>query len=212
MVHANYQVTKRAFELMPTEKRWYDIADGHFGLLYHPGRRFEEAATVQAAYLREMLMPKAPSWQRTPTASPDSSCAPARCGAPRPLRTPKKCSWRRQRRGHYSRFLRSANLPMTSPLEFRLKNRISILALRCRAGLARSRVGEVPFIRMRHWTPRGVWSAMATIGQYAPSAGRSIACGPPPRRPPRAALIPLLACESARQRRAPPLQIRPAVV
>jgi hypothetical protein len=38
-------------------------------------------------------------------------------------------------------------LSMTSPLEFRLKNRISILALRCRAGIARSRVGEVPFIR-----------------------------------------------------------------
>jgi hypothetical protein len=57
MVHANYQVTKRAFELMPTEKRWYDIAEGHFGLLYHPGRRFEEATTIQATYLREMLMP-----------------------------------------------------------------------------------------------------------------------------------------------------------
>ena len=55
MPHANYQVTKRAFELMPGFKRWYDIADGHFGLLYHPGERFDEAASVQAQFLREQL-------------------------------------------------------------------------------------------------------------------------------------------------------------
>ena len=60
MVHANYQVTKSAFELMPTEKHWHDIADGHFGLLYYPGKRFEEAVTVQTAYLSEMLMPNSP--------------------------------------------------------------------------------------------------------------------------------------------------------
>ena len=55
MVHANYDVTKSAFESMPVPKRWYDIADGHFGLLYYPGDRFDEAVTVQAAFLREHL-------------------------------------------------------------------------------------------------------------------------------------------------------------
>jgi len=57
MVHANYGIARKAFELMPTEKRWCDIADGHFGLLYHPGPRFEEAANLQAAYLCTTLMP-----------------------------------------------------------------------------------------------------------------------------------------------------------
>ncbi|MGE5639538.1 MAG: alpha/beta hydrolase [Clostridia bacterium] len=56
MVHANYGVTRRAYELIPTEKRWYDIRDGHFGLLYYPGERFDEAAQVQLEYLSRMLL------------------------------------------------------------------------------------------------------------------------------------------------------------
>lgn len=55
MVHANYQVTKQAFESMPGVKRWHDIAGGHFGLLYHPGDRFDEAARVQSEFLRAQL-------------------------------------------------------------------------------------------------------------------------------------------------------------
>ena len=55
MVHANCQVTRQAFDMMPTAKKWYDIADGHFGLLYHPGPRFDEASGVQAEYLRAQL-------------------------------------------------------------------------------------------------------------------------------------------------------------
>ncbi len=55
MVHANYQVARQAFDLVPGFKQWYDIADGHFGLLYHPGARFDEASTVQAAFLRSQL-------------------------------------------------------------------------------------------------------------------------------------------------------------
>jgi len=55
MVHANYQVVKRAFDLMPGIKSWYDIADGHFGLLYHPSPRFDEAVSVQAQFLSEQL-------------------------------------------------------------------------------------------------------------------------------------------------------------
>ena len=55
MVHADYQVTQQAFELMPGFKRWYEIADGHFGLLYHPGVRFDEATSVQVEFLRSQL-------------------------------------------------------------------------------------------------------------------------------------------------------------
>jgi hypothetical protein len=55
MVHANYEVARQAFGLMPGFKRWHDIADGHFGLLYHPGQRFDEAASVQSEFLRTQL-------------------------------------------------------------------------------------------------------------------------------------------------------------
>jgi hypothetical protein len=50
-------VTRRAYDLIPTDKAWYDIRDGHFGLLYHPGERFDEAVGVQAEYLRVTLGP-----------------------------------------------------------------------------------------------------------------------------------------------------------
>ncbi|ODV13251.1 MAG: hypothetical protein ABT20_02495 [Rubrivivax sp. SCN 70-15] len=53
MLHANPAVTRRAFESIPGPKRWVDIADGHFGLLYHPGARFEEAAALQRDFLVE---------------------------------------------------------------------------------------------------------------------------------------------------------------
>lgn len=55
MQNANYAVAKQAFALMPHPKRWHDIADGHFGLLYHPGARFDEAVAVQTAFLKEQL-------------------------------------------------------------------------------------------------------------------------------------------------------------
>lgn len=55
MVHANYQVARQAYDLMPGVKRWYDIADGHFGLLYYPSSRFDEAVSVQAQFFCEQL-------------------------------------------------------------------------------------------------------------------------------------------------------------
>jgi len=56
MVHANVEVSRHAFELLAGPKRWVDIDDGHFGLLYHPGARFDEAAGIQAAFLRQQLL------------------------------------------------------------------------------------------------------------------------------------------------------------
>lgn len=55
MVHANPRVARRAFEQVPGSKEWYDIADGHFGLLYPDGERFLEASSVQADFLRRHL-------------------------------------------------------------------------------------------------------------------------------------------------------------
>ena len=55
MVHADYEVARQAFELMPGFKHWHDIADGHFGLLYCPGARFDEATGVQSEFLRMQL-------------------------------------------------------------------------------------------------------------------------------------------------------------
>lgn len=56
MVHANVEVTRHAFGLLAGPKRWVDIDDGHFGLLYHPGARFDEAASIQAEFLRLQLL------------------------------------------------------------------------------------------------------------------------------------------------------------
>lgn len=55
MIHADYDVARQAFALMPGFKTWYDIAGGHFGLLYHPGPLFDEAVSVQAEFFREHL-------------------------------------------------------------------------------------------------------------------------------------------------------------
>ncbi len=55
MRNANSAVVKQAFALMPHPKRWHDIEGGHFGLLYHPGARFDEAVAVQTAFLKEQL-------------------------------------------------------------------------------------------------------------------------------------------------------------
>lgn len=56
MVHANPEVSRQAFELLPHAKSWYDIDGGHFGLLYHPSDLFHEASRVQAEYLVRHLL------------------------------------------------------------------------------------------------------------------------------------------------------------
>lgn len=55
MVHANYAVAKQAYQLMPGPKQWYDIAGGHFGLLYFPSQLFDEASRVQADFFKKWL-------------------------------------------------------------------------------------------------------------------------------------------------------------
>jgi pimeloyl-ACP methyl ester carboxylesterase len=55
MVHANYSVSRRAYDLIPGSKHWYEIAGGHFGLLYCPSELFEEASRVQTEFLKQWL-------------------------------------------------------------------------------------------------------------------------------------------------------------
>lgn len=55
MVHANYAVSQLAYHVMPGPKRWHDIGGGHFGLLYHPGRLFDEAVRVQTGHFNQWL-------------------------------------------------------------------------------------------------------------------------------------------------------------
>jgi uncharacterized protein len=55
MIHANPEVSRGAFDLMGGEKEWYEIGGGHFGLVYHPSDKFDEASTAQADYLTKHL-------------------------------------------------------------------------------------------------------------------------------------------------------------
>lgn len=55
MPHANPEVSRRMFDLIPGQKVWYDIDGGHFGLLYHPSDLFDEASSVQADFLMSNL-------------------------------------------------------------------------------------------------------------------------------------------------------------
>ncbi len=58
MAHCSYAVTKQAYRLMPDPKACYEIAGGHFGLLYYPGDLFDEATRVQTEFFRKWLLPR----------------------------------------------------------------------------------------------------------------------------------------------------------
>lgn len=60
MVHCNPEVARATFDLVPNYKRLVEIGGGHFGLLYHPGALFDEAAKVQRDFLVERLGPRSP--------------------------------------------------------------------------------------------------------------------------------------------------------
>lgn len=56
MVHANPEVSRQAFCLLPDEKDWYEIEGGHFGLLHYPSDLFDRASGVQAVFLARHLL------------------------------------------------------------------------------------------------------------------------------------------------------------
>jgi pimeloyl-ACP methyl ester carboxylesterase len=55
MIQAEYKVVRQAYDLIPGVKQWYEIAGGHFGLLYYPSELFDEASRVQSEFLKKWL-------------------------------------------------------------------------------------------------------------------------------------------------------------
>jgi uncharacterized protein len=55
MPHCNPLVARAVFELLPGRKRWHDIEGGHFGLLYPGTSAFEQAVSLQAQFLLDVL-------------------------------------------------------------------------------------------------------------------------------------------------------------
>jgi hypothetical protein len=55
MVHCNPDVQQAVFEAIAAPKDHYEIDGGHFGLLYAPGKLFDEAVTLQAEFLNKVF-------------------------------------------------------------------------------------------------------------------------------------------------------------
>jgi len=55
MVHCNRSVQRAVFDKIAAPKALHEIEGGHFGLLWSPGPLFDEAAALQAKFLRDAL-------------------------------------------------------------------------------------------------------------------------------------------------------------
>lgn len=55
MAHCNPSVQKAVFDQITAPKEFYEIDGGHFGLLWHPGKLFDEAIDQQISFLKRML-------------------------------------------------------------------------------------------------------------------------------------------------------------
>lgn len=55
MVHCNPVVQQAVFDKITARKEFYEIEGGHFGLLYSPGKIFDEAAARQIEFLTEIF-------------------------------------------------------------------------------------------------------------------------------------------------------------
>jgi hypothetical protein len=49
-------VARDAYNKITGPKEWFEIAGGHFGLVYFPGPEFEAASSAQAHFLSKHLM------------------------------------------------------------------------------------------------------------------------------------------------------------
>lgn len=52
---ASPEVARHIYDLLPGNKEKYEIAGGHFGLLWHPSDLFDEASRIQTAFLAKYL-------------------------------------------------------------------------------------------------------------------------------------------------------------
>jgi hypothetical protein len=55
MVHCNASVQRAVFEKIAGPKMFYEVDGGHFGLLWHPGPLFDQAAKCQVDFLKKAL-------------------------------------------------------------------------------------------------------------------------------------------------------------
>ena len=55
MMHCNRAVQLAVFDRIAAPKRFHEIDGGHFGLLWSPGPLFDQAASLQTQFLREVL-------------------------------------------------------------------------------------------------------------------------------------------------------------
>ena len=53
--NANPEVTRQVYNQISGPKEKYEIAGGHFGLLWHPSELFDEASRVQVEFLKKYL-------------------------------------------------------------------------------------------------------------------------------------------------------------
>ena len=68
MARAVPRVTRAVFDSMRCPKEWYEVAGGHFGLLYHPSELFSEASAAQISFLRRWIEHGAPARPSEPKA------------------------------------------------------------------------------------------------------------------------------------------------
>jgi pimeloyl-ACP methyl ester carboxylesterase len=55
MVHCNRSVQQAVFEKITARKKLYEIDGGHFGLVWHPSKLFDESVECQVGFLRDAL-------------------------------------------------------------------------------------------------------------------------------------------------------------
>jgi pimeloyl-ACP methyl ester carboxylesterase len=55
MIHCNPDVQKAVFEKIGSHKEFHEIDGGHFGLLWHPGKLFDEAVSRQVDFLNSVV-------------------------------------------------------------------------------------------------------------------------------------------------------------
>ncbi len=65
MAGADPAVARSVYAAIPRRKTLLEIDGGHFGLLHHPSRWFDDASSAQRAFLLRVLRPA-----RTHTTSP----------------------------------------------------------------------------------------------------------------------------------------------
>ena len=56
MIHCNRDVQKAVFEKIGSPKEFYEIDGGHFGLLWYPGKLFDEAVDRQIEFLKSNVL------------------------------------------------------------------------------------------------------------------------------------------------------------